>query len=128
MSKTLRATTALTAVASLAAAAMTSFAAPIISGIAARLLGERPNLTPVELEAIVGAVVELVRALEEIAGEHRGKVQIAKVNVDENQETAQNYGIRSIPTLALFKSGREVARQSGALLKSDIVRWVRAHA
>jgi len=38
---------------------------------------------------------------------------------------ASEFGIRSIPTMALFKGGREVARQSGAMGKSDIIRWVR---
>lgn len=54
-------------------------------------------------------------------------VRLAKVNTDAETTLANEFGIRSIPTLALFKGGREVARQSGALGKSDIIRWVRQH-
>jgi len=54
-------------------------------------------------------------------------VRLAKVNTDAETTLAHEFSIRSIPTLALFKDGREVARQSGALGKSDIIRWVRQH-
>lgn len=64
----------------------------------------------------------------EAAAELEPGARLVKVNTEAEPELAQQFSIRSIPTLALFKSGREVARQSGALLKSDIVRWVRAHA
>ncbi|MFY8112912.1 MAG: thioredoxin, partial [Rhabdaerophilum sp.] len=53
-------------------------------------------------------------ALEEIATEMAGKVKIAKVNVDENQEIAAQYGIRSIPTLMIFKDGKLAATKVGA--------------
>ena len=61
--------------------------------------------------------------LEEIADEHKGKITIAKLNVDENPDVAMRYGVMSIPTLALFIGGREVARQAGAMGTADIVRW-----
>lgn len=54
-------------------------------------------------------------------------VRLAKVNTDAAQGIAGEFNIRSIPTLMIFKSGREVARQAGAMGKSDILRWVRAH-
>jgi len=54
--------------------------------------------------------------------------RLAKVNTDAETALASEFSIRSIPTLALFKGGREVARQPGAISKSDIVRWVRAHS
>jgi thioredoxin 2 len=54
-------------------------------------------------------------------------VRLAKVNTDAEQELGAKYNIRSIPTLALFKGGREVARQSGAMNTQDIVRWSRSH-
>jgi thioredoxin 2 len=56
------------------------------------------------------------------------KVRLAKLDTDAAQRVAGEFGIRSIPTLILFKSGREVARHSGAMPKADIIRWVRAHA
>jgi thioredoxin 2 len=54
-------------------------------------------------------------------------VRLAKLNTDAAQTIAGEFGIRSIPTLMLFKSGREVARQAGAMGTTDIIRWVRAH-
>jgi len=55
------------------------------------------------------------------------EARLAKLNTDSAQNVAGEFGIRSIPTLILFKSGREVARQAGAMGKADIIRWVRAH-
>ena len=54
-------------------------------------------------------------------------VRLAKVNTEEEQALAARFGIRSIPTLALFKGGREVARQAGAMDTAGIVRWTREH-
>lgn len=51
--------------------------------------------------------------LNELSDEYKGKVVIAKVNVDENQESAQKYGIMSIPTTVMFKDSEEVGRQIG---------------
>jgi thioredoxin 2 len=53
-------------------------------------------------------------------------VRVAKVNTEAQPELASQFGIRSIPTLALFKDGREVARQAGAMREPDIVRWVQS--
>jgi thioredoxin len=55
------------------------------------------------------------------------QVRLAKVNTEAEQGLAAEFGIRSIPTLAIFKGGSEVIRQPGALSTSDIVRWVQAH-
>ena len=65
-------------------------------------------------------------ALEEIAAEMKGKVKIAKLNVDENQQTAMKYGIRSIPTLMMFKDGQLVSTQMGAQPKGRLVDWINA--
>ncbi|MFC6790314.1 thioredoxin [Methylobacterium komagatae] len=65
-------------------------------------------------------------ALEEIATDLQGKVKIAKVNVDENPQIAQQYGIRSIPTLLLFKNGERVDQKVGAAPKGDLSRWISA--
>jgi thioredoxin 1 len=65
-------------------------------------------------------------ALEEIATEMNGKVKIAKLNVDENPAVASKYGIRSIPTLMVFKGGKQVATKTGAGPKSELSRWINA--
>ncbi len=62
------------------------------------------------------------------AAELEPSVRLAKLDTDAAQSIAAEFGIRSIPTLMIFKSGREVARQAGAMGKADIIRWVRAHA
>jgi thioredoxin 2 len=54
-------------------------------------------------------------------------VRLAKLNTEQEQAIAAHYHIRSIPTLILFKAGHEVARQSGAMSATDIVRWVNSH-
>ncbi len=63
-------------------------------------------------------------ALEEIAAELDGKVTIAKLNVDENPGTASTYGIRSIPTLMLFKGGKMASSKIGAAPKSELKKWI----
>lgn len=54
------------------------------------------------------------------------RVRLAKVNTEAEQGLGARYGIRSIPTLALFRGGRELARQAGAMGAQDIVHWVRS--
>jgi thioredoxin 2 len=63
-------------------------------------------------------------AFEEAAGRMEPSARFAKLNTDEAQDVAARYGIRSIPTLIVFKDGREVARQSGAMSAEQLVRWV----
>ncbi len=62
--------------------------------------------------------------LEEISKEYDGRLQIAKMNVDENQETPAKFGIRGIPTLMLFKNGAVVATKVGALSKSQLTAFL----
>lgn len=64
-------------------------------------------------------------ALEELAGELTGKVTIAKLNIDENPKTAIKYGVRSIPTLIMFKNGEPMAMQVGAAPKSRLSDWIK---
>ncbi len=56
------------------------------------------------------------------------EMRLAKLNTEEAQELAMRYNIRSIPTLALFKGGQEVARQAGAMDAANIVRWAQSKA
>ncbi|WP_075220336.1 thioredoxin TrxA [Acuticoccus yangtzensis] len=65
-------------------------------------------------------------ALDEIAAEMEGKVKIAKLNIDENQETVMKYGIRSIPTLIMFKNGEPAATQVGAAPKGKLSDWIKS--
>jgi len=67
-------------------------------------------------------------AFEQAATELEPGVRLAKLNTENAQATAARFDIRSIPTLALFRNGREVARQAGAMSAADIVRWARAKA
>ncbi|APR04344.1 thioredoxin TrxC [Thauera chlorobenzoica] len=64
-------------------------------------------------------------AFAHAAGELEPRVRLAKVDTDAEQPLAARFAIRSIPTLALFRGGREVARQAGAMGAGEIVRWVR---
>jgi thioredoxin 1 len=59
-------------------------------------------------------------ALEELATQYRGRVKVAKVNIDDNQETPQQFGVRSIPTLLVFKGGRVVDQIVGAVPKAKL--------
>lgn len=63
-------------------------------------------------------------ALEEMSDELAGRVKIVKVNIDENPSTPQQFGVRGIPTLLLFKNGEVAAEKIGAVPKSKLVEWV----
>lgn len=58
--------------------------------------------------------------VEEVAGEMKGKANVFKLNVDESMNTAQTYGVMSIPTLIFFKDGKEVDRMVGAMPKDTM--------
>ena len=62
--------------------------------------------------------------LDEISESHGDKVTIAKVNIDDNPNTPQTYGVRGIPTMILFKDGEPVSTKVGALPKSKLVEWI----
>lgn len=62
--------------------------------------------------------------LDEVAGAYQGKLQIAKMNVDDNREVPAKYGIRGIPTLMLFKDGALAATKVGAMSKSQLVAFI----
>ena len=63
-------------------------------------------------------------ALEEIAKKMDGRVQIAKMNIDDNPMTPQKYGVRGIPTLMLFRDGQVAATMVGAMAKNQLQQWV----
>jgi thioredoxin 2 len=62
--------------------------------------------------------------LDRVADQERTRVQVGKVNSDEQQGLAARFGIRAIPTLILFKNGKEIARQSGAVDSTSLTRWI----
>lgn len=64
-------------------------------------------------------------AVDELAKEYKGKLKVAKMDIDHHQEVPQKYGIRSIPTLLLFKGGRVVDTIIGAVPKSKLVDAVK---
>jgi thioredoxin 2 len=62
--------------------------------------------------------------LDRTAAQRATELRVAKVNTDEQPELAGRFGIRSIPTLILFRQGREIARQSGAVDAASLSRWL----
>jgi thioredoxin 1 len=62
--------------------------------------------------------------LDDISKEYAGRLKVAKLNIDENQQTPPKYGIRGIPTLMLFKNGNVEATKVGALSKSQLTAFI----
>ena len=62
--------------------------------------------------------------LDRTAAQRATTLRVAKVNTDEQPQLAGRFGIRSIPTLILFRAGRELARQSGAVDAATLARWL----
>lgn len=71
-----------------------------------------------------GPCTMIAPALDELAVEFAGKVKIVKINIDDNQATPAQFGVRSIPTLLLFKDGKPVASQVGALPKNQLAAFI----
>ena len=65
-------------------------------------------------------------AYEKVSHDMQGQARFVKVNTEDEQNLAARYSIRSIPTLAVFAGGREIARQPGAMSAPDLARWVSA--
>ncbi|MEK9721193.1 MAG: thioredoxin TrxA [Quisquiliibacterium sp.] len=65
--------------------------------------------------------------LDEVSRDYDGRLQIAKVNVDENQALPAKFGVRGIPTLILFKNGAQVATKVGAVSKSQLTLFIDSH-
>ena len=68
----------------------------------------------------------LTPILEELSNEMKNELNVVKVNLDENQDLAMKYSIRSIPTLLLFKEGNLIDTKVGLLPKSEIVTWFKS--
>lgn len=71
-----------------------------------------------------GPCKQLSPILDEVANELGSKVTVAKVNIDDNPESPQKYGVRGIPTLILFKDGKPVATKVGSMPKSQLLEWL----
>jgi thioredoxin 1 len=65
--------------------------------------------------------------LEEISVEKKDSLKILKINIDQNPETPQKYGVRGIPTLMIFKSGNLIDTKVGSLPKSVLIEWINNH-
>ena len=65
--------------------------------------------------------------LEEIAIEYASKIKVLKINIDENPQTPQKYGVRGIPTLMFFKEGKLVESKVGSLPKTALEGWIKAN-
>ena len=65
--------------------------------------------------------------LQEISKEHESHVKILKINIDENPQTPQKYGVRGIPTLMLFKGGNLIDTKVGSLPKSALDSWIQSN-
>lgn len=70
-----------------------------------------------------GPCKSMAPAFVSAAAQLEPKLRLAKVDTEAEQQLAAQYAIRSIPTLAIFKNGQEVARQAGAMSAPDIIRW-----
>ena len=71
-----------------------------------------------------GPCKSIAPILDEVAKEYEGRLKIAKINVDENQQVPAKFGIRGIPTLMLFKNGNVEATRVGALSKSQLTAFL----
>ena len=65
--------------------------------------------------------------LDELAGQYAGRLNVVKMNVDENQQVPAKFGIRGIPTMMIFKSGQLVATKVGALPKAQLTAFIDSH-
>jgi thioredoxin 1 len=64
--------------------------------------------------------------VEQLASEYEGKLKVGKINVDQNPHVSMNYGIRSIPTILIFKSGKAIEQLIGAVPKNSITEKIKS--
>ena len=67
---------------------------------------------------------EMNPILEEVSSEMEEKIKVLKINIDENPNIPNKYGVQSIPTLIIFKKGEAIATKVGASIKSDLITWI----
>lgn len=74
-----------------------------------------------------GPCKQIAPFIDQIAGEFNGRLKVAKLDIDQSPNTPANLGIRGVPTIIVFKGGKEVARQVGAVPKHKLVQLFEAH-
>ena len=72
-----------------------------------------------------GPCKEISPILDEISNEMHKKIKIVKVNIDDNPNIPNQYGVQSIPTLLIFKKGEVIGTKVGACLKSELISWIK---
>ncbi len=108
---------------------------PVFSG--ASVKGTRANFEKLVLKSDIPVVVDFwaswcgpckqfAPVFEQAAGRWEPKIRMVKVNTEEEQALAERYGIRSIPSLLIFKNGRELTRQAGALPAAHFDQWLKS--
>lgn len=75
-----------------------------------------------------GPCKQMAPHLDAVADELSDTIRVAKINVDDNPMAASKYGVRGLPTLMLFKSGKMIQSQAGAMSKQRIAEWIKEHA
>src|SRR6187402_2998394 len=71
-----------------------------------------------------GPCKSIAPVLDELAGQYEGKLKIVKINIDENQQTPRQFGVRGIPTLMIFKDGKVAGTQIGAVGKGQLAQFI----
>ena len=71
-----------------------------------------------------GPCKEMNPILEEVSSEMEKKIKVLKINIDENPNIPNKYGVQSIPTLIIFKKGEAISTKVGASIKSDLITWI----
>lgn len=75
-----------------------------------------------------GPCKQMAPHLDAVADEMSDTIRVAKINVDDNPMAASKYGVRGLPTLMLFKGGKMIQSQAGAMSKQRIAEWIKEHA